>query len=70
MWWRDAGQVDIAEDSVWGEGSYAALTTIGLQQVKVIQGDFAIHGFARREVQMPREDGATIVKTFQHSYSS
>jgi hypothetical protein len=69
-WWRDAGPVDIDDDSLWGEGTYVALTAAGLRQFKAVQGDFTIHGFARREVQMPREDGARIVKTAQHSYAS
>lgn len=70
MWWRDAGPVDIDDDSLWGEGSCMTLTTAGLRQSKAVQGDLTIHSFARREAQRPREDGATIVKTAQHSYST
>ena len=69
IWWRDAGPVDIDDDSLWGEGSYLTLTTVGLQQFKAVHGDLTIHSFAERKVQMPREDGATIAKTAQHSYS-
>lgn len=67
-WWRDAGPADIDDDSLWGEGSYVTLTAAGLRQFKAVQGDFTIHSFARREVQMAREDGTRIVKTAQHSY--
>lgn len=69
MWWRDAGPVDIDDDSLWGEGSCATLTTAGLRQFKAAQGEFTIHAFVRREVQRFREDGSAIIKTAQHSYS-
>src|SRR3546814_4621777 len=26
VWWRDAGPVDIDDESIWGEGCYVALT--------------------------------------------
>jgi len=68
-WWRDAGPVDIDADSLWGEGSYVTLTVVGLRQFKAAQGDFTIHSFATREVQVTRENGMKIVKTAQHSYS-
>ncbi|MCY1286293.1 hypothetical protein D9M70_352620 [compost metagenome] len=69
-WWRDAGPADIDDDSLWGEGTYLALTAAGLQHFKAVQGDFTIHGFARREVQMHRKDDARIVKIAQHNYPS
>jgi len=69
IWWRDSGPADIDNDSLWGEGFYVSLTAAGLQQFKALQADFTIHAFARREVQMSREDGAKIDKTAQHSYS-
>jgi hypothetical protein len=69
-WWHDAGPADIDDDSVWGEGSYVALTAAGLRQFTAVQAESRIHAFARREVTMYREDGTQIVRTAQHSYTS
>ncbi|WPO48682.1 ATP-binding protein [Pseudomonas sp. S1Bt23] len=68
IWWRDAGPADIDNDSLWGEGIYVILTSAGLRQFRAIRGNFSIHGFARREVQVLREDGGTTVKTAQHAW--
>jgi hypothetical protein len=69
-WWRDAGPADIDDDSLWGEGSYVALTAAGLRQFTAVQAAPVIHAFARREVTMHGEDGTQIVKAAQHGYST
>jgi len=61
--WRDAGPVDIEDESIWGEGSYVTLTEAGLRHLKAMQKEMIIRGFAIREVQMTREDSREIVKT-------
>ncbi|MFM0654218.1 AAA family ATPase [Paraburkholderia sediminicola] len=69
-WWRDSGPADIDTDSLWGEGSYLSLTTLGLRQFKAVHNDFAIYAFARREVKILRGGTENIAKTAQHSYSN
>src|SRR3546814_549596 len=69
VWWRDAGPVDIDDESIWGEGCYVALTQAGLAQFMAIRGKTVINGFASREVQMPRENGERFFETAKNSYS-
>lgn len=69
VWWRDAGPVDIDDDSIWGEGCYVALTQAGLAQLTAIQGTVVINVFASREVQKPREYGERLFETAKNSYS-
>lgn len=69
VWWRDAGPVDIDDDSIWGEGCYVALTKVGLAQFTATQGKVVINAFASREVQKPREHGERLFETAKNSYS-
>lgn len=69
VWWRDAGPVDIDDDSIWGEGCYVALTNAGLAQFAAIRGKVVINVFASREVQKPREYGERFFETAKHCYS-
>lgn len=68
-WWRDAGPVDVDDDSIWGEGCYVALTKAGLAQFMAIRGKVVINVFASREVQKPSEYGGKFFETAKHSYS-
>ncbi|SFQ40967.1 ATP-binding protein [Variovorax sp. 770b2] len=69
VWWRDAGPVDIDDDSIWGEGCHVALTKEGLAQFTAIQGKTVINVFASREVQKPREYGERFFGMATNSYS-
>lgn len=69
VWWRDAGLVDIDDDSIWGEGCYVALTNVGLAQFMVARETVVINVFASREVQKPREYGERFFETAKNSYS-
>lgn len=69
VWWRDAGPVDIDDDSIWGEGCYVALTNAGLTQFTATWGKVVINVFASREVQKPREYGERYFETAKNSYS-
>jgi len=68
VWWRDAGPVDIDDDSIWGEGCYVALTKAGLAQFTATRGKVVINVFASREVQKPREFGERFFETAKKSY--
>ncbi len=68
VWWRDAGPVDIDDDSIWGEGCYVALTKRGLAQFTTARGEVVINVFASREAQKPREYGERFFKTTKNSY--
>ena len=46
VWWRDAGPLDIDDDSIWGEGCCVALTKAGLAQFTATQGKVIINAFA------------------------
>ena len=67
--WRDAGPVNVEDDSFWGEGTYLVLTASGLRQYKFAQGNLNIHCFAKREVNTPRKGEEGIVLTARRSYS-
>ncbi len=69
VWWRDAGPVDIDDDSIWGEGCYVALTKAGLAQFTATRGKVVINVFASREVQKPREYAEGFFETAKNSYS-
>ncbi|SDN22705.1 hypothetical protein SAMN05216517_10947 [Janthinobacterium sp. OK676] len=69
VWWRDAGPVDLDDDSIFGEGCYVVLTTAGLAQYMAMRGKFVINVFASREVQKPREYGERFFETAKSSYS-
>lgn len=69
VWWRDAGPVDIDDDSICGEGCYVALTKAGLAQVTAARGKVIINVFASREVQKPREYGDRFFETAKNCYS-
>jgi tetratricopeptide (TPR) repeat protein len=69
VWWRDAGPVDIDDDSIWGEGCYVGLTKAGLAQFTAMRGRVVINVFASREVQKPREYGERFFETAKNSYS-
>lgn len=69
VWWRDAGPVDIDDESIWGEGSYVALTKAGLAQFTATRGKVVINVFASREVQKPRGYGERFFETAKSSYS-
>lgn len=69
VWWRDAGPVDIDDESIWGEGCYAALTKAGLAQFTAMRGKVVVNVFASREVQKPREYGERFFETAKNSYS-
>lgn len=69
VWWRDAGPVDIDDDSIWGEGCYVALTKAGLAQYTATRGKVVINVFASREVKKPREYGERFLETAKKSYS-
>lgn len=69
VWWRDAGPVDIDDDSIWGEGGYVALTKAGLATFTAMRGKVVINVFASREVQKPREYGERFFETAKNSYS-
>lgn len=68
-WWRDAGPVDIDDDSLWGEGSYVVLTKAGLAQFAAIRGTVVINVFASREVQKRREYAERFFAAAKKSYS-
>jgi hypothetical protein len=68
VWWRDAGPVDIDDDSIWGEGCYVALTKAGLAQFTAVRGKVVINAFASREVQKPREYGERFFEMAKNSY--
>ncbi|CDG80804.1 putative uncharacterized protein [Janthinobacterium agaricidamnosum NBRC 102515 = DSM 9628] len=69
VWWRDAGPVDIDDDSIWGEGCYVALTKAGLAKFRATRGEVVINVFASREVQKPRDYGERFFETAKNSYS-
>lgn len=69
VWWRDAGPVDIDDDSIWGEGCCVALTKAGLAQFTATRGKVVINAFASREVQKSHEYGERIFETAKNSYS-
>ena len=69
VWWRDAGPVDIDDESIWGEGCYVTLTKAGLTQFMATRGKVFINAFASREVKKPREYGERFFETAKNSYS-
>jgi len=70
-WWRDAGPVDIDEESLWGEGCYLVLTPVGLEQITTARGKLAldIKVFASRQINQPRSYGQSLLKTATNAYS-
>jgi len=68
VWWRDAGPVDIDDDSIWGEGCYVALSKAGLAQYTATRGKVVINVIASREVQKPREYVERFFETAKNSY--
>ncbi|MBS0467669.1 MAG: hypothetical protein JSS31_03910 [Proteobacteria bacterium] len=70
VWWRDAGPVDIDDESIWGEGCYLALAPHGLSQYKAAGGQPTINSFASREVVAHSGHGeASCRRTARHSYT-
>ncbi|WP_245937010.1 ATP-binding protein [Undibacterium pigrum] len=69
VWWRDAGPVDIDDESIWGEGCYIALTKAGLARFAAARGKIVINVFASREAQKPREYSERYFETAKNSYS-
>ncbi|WP_026284329.1 ATP-binding protein [Variovorax paradoxus] len=70
VWWRDAGPVDIDDESIWGEGCYLALAPHGLSQYEAAGGQPTINSFASREVVAHSGHGETSSrKTARHSYT-
>jgi hypothetical protein len=69
VWWRDAGPVDINDDSIWGEGCYVAMTKAGLAQFTATRRTVVINVFASREVQKPHDYGESFFETAKNSYS-
>lgn len=70
-WWRDAGPVDIDEESLWGEGCYLVLTPVGLKQITTARGelDLDINVFASRQIKLPSSYGQSLLKTAKNGYS-
>lgn len=68
-WWRDAGPVDIEDESLWGEGCHLTLTSAGLTQFAAVRGQILINSFASREVLRPREYGERFFETARSGYS-
>lgn len=69
VWWRDAGPVDVDDDSLWGEGCYVALTEAGQEQFEAAQGKVVINAFASRKVTTPRDYGDSFFEVARKSYS-
>ncbi|HHO0420721.1 TPA: AAA family ATPase [Klebsiella quasipneumoniae] len=67
--WRDAGPVDIDDDSIWGEGCYLSITKAGLAQIQNVLGELIVHSFASREVQKLFEGAEKMKKTAVDYYS-
>ncbi len=70
-WWRDAGPVDIDAESLWGEGCYLVLTSVGIEQVTTARGkpDLDISVFASRQIKQPSSYGQSLLKTAKNGYS-
>lgn len=70
-WWRDAGPVDIDEESLWSEGCYLVLTVAGLKQLTAARGQLAlaINVFASRHIKQPSSYGQSLLKTTKNVYS-
>lgn len=70
-WWRDAGPVDIDAESLWGEGCYLVLTSLGIEQVTTVRGkpDLDISVFASRQIKQPSSYGESLLKTAKNGYS-
>jgi tetratricopeptide (TPR) repeat protein len=70
-WWRDAGPVDIDVESMWGEGCYLVLTSVGLEQITTTRGKLAldINVFASRQIKQPSGYGQSLLKTAKNGYS-
>jgi len=70
-WWRDAGPVDIDAESLWGEGCYLVLTSLGIEQVTTARGkpDLDISVFASRQIKQPSSYGESLLKTAKNGYS-
>ncbi|MEA1606018.1 hypothetical protein [Pseudomonas spirodelae] len=70
-WWRDAGPVDIDAESLWGEGCYLVLTSLGIEQVTTARGkpDLDISVFASRQIKQPSSYGESLLKTAKNDYS-
>lgn len=70
-WWRDAGPVDIDAESLWGEGCYLVLTSLGIEQVTTARGkpDLDISVFASRQIKKPSSYGESLLKTAKNGYS-
>ena len=70
-WWRDAGPVDMDAESLWGEGCYLVLTSLGIEQVTTARGkpDLDISVFASRQIKQPSSYGESLLKTAKNGYS-
>jgi hypothetical protein len=68
-WWRDAGQVDIDAESLWGEGCYLVLTPAGFVQFTAARGKLSINVFANRQITQPSSYGRSLQKTAKNGYS-
>ncbi len=69
FWWRDAGPVDVDDDSLWGEGCYLVLTQAGLDQFIDAHGKLAMNVFASRQTQQPSSYGKSFFKAAKNSYT-
>ncbi|WP_053843440.1 ATP-binding protein [Paracidovorax avenae] len=67
-WWRDAGPVDIDDESMWGEGVYISLTSAGLNQLRAVRGTVLINVLASRRCQLPRGNGGSYFEIAKNSY--
>jgi len=70
-WWRDAGPVDIDAESLWGEGCYLVLTSVGIEQFITARGkpDLDISVFASRQIKQPSSYGQSLLKAAKNGYS-
>lgn len=70
-WWRDAGPVDIDAESLWGEGCYLVLTSVGIEQVTTACGkpELDIRVFASRQIKQPSGYGQSVLTTAKNGYS-
>lgn len=68
-WWRDAGPVDMDEESMWGEGCYVVLTPAGLDGFTAVNGQLTINVFASRQIEQPSSRGQSLLKSAKNSYS-
>jgi hypothetical protein len=55
VWWRDAGPVDLEDDTIWGDGMYLSVTPPGLTQIEAVRGTLIFTTSTRREVEFERD---------------